>query len=54
MIDEELLSILVCPVSGGTLSYDAEENVLVCEKSRLKYPVVDGIPVMLADQAEKF
>jgi len=54
MIDKELLDILVCPVSKGKLEYNQEENVLVCYESRLKYPIVDDIPIMLPERAEKF
>ena len=54
MIDKELLKILVCPVSKGKLEYDEKENVLVCKKSRLKYPIEDDIPIMLQERAEKF
>ena len=53
MIDKELLDILVCPVSKGKLEYDEEENVLVCYESHLKYPIVDDIPIMLPERAEK-
>lgn len=54
MIDKELLDILVCPVSKGKLEYDEQEEVLICQESRLKYPIVDGIPVMLPERAESF
>ena len=54
MIDKKLLEILVCPVSKGKLEYDEKENVLVCKKSRLKYPVEDDIPIMLQEKAIKF
>ena len=54
MIDKELLDILVCPVSKGKLEYNEEENVLVCYESRLKYPIIDDIPIMLPEKAEKF
>ncbi len=54
MINKELLSILVCPVSKGKLEYDEKENVLVCNESRLKYPIEDDIPIMLPERAEKF
>ncbi len=54
MIDKDLLDILVCPVSKGKLEYDEKENVLVCQESRLKYPVEDDIPVMLPERAENF
>ena len=54
MIDKDLLDILVCPVSKGKLEYDEKENVLVCQESRLKYPVEDDIPIMLPERAENF
>ena len=54
MIDKELLNILVCPVSKGKLEYDEKEEVLICQESRLKYPIIDGIPVMLPERAKRF
>ena len=54
MFNKELLDILVCPVSKAKLEYDEEENVLVCQESRLKYPIEDDIPIMLQERAEKF
>jgi len=54
MFNKELLDILVCPVSKGKLEYDEKENVLVCQESRLKYPIEDDIPIMLPERAEKF
>jgi len=54
MIDKDLLDILVCPVSKDSLKYDAEEDVLICEKCKLKFPIEDGIPVMLPEKAEKY
>lgn len=51
MIDKKLLAILVCPVSKAPLEYDAEKQELVCKASGLAYPIRDGVPVMLADQA---
>ena len=50
-MDKELLSILVCPVSKATLSYNKETEELICESSGLAYPVLDGIPVMLESRA---
>ena len=50
MIDKELLDILICPVTGDKLRL--EDDKLVNVKWGLKYPIRDGIPVMLADQAE--
>jgi hypothetical protein len=51
---EQLLAILVCPKCKGDLEYVESESVLVCHKDRLRYPVRDGIPVMLIDEATSF
>ena len=51
MIDTNLLDILVCPVSKAPLIYDDKAGELKCNASGLAYPVRDGIPVMLEDQA---
>lgn len=51
MIDSRLLEILVCPVSRASLVYRRELNELWCRQSGLAYPVRDGIPVMLEDEA---
>ena len=53
MIDKKLLSILVCPVSKASLVYDEEKQELVCKASGLAYPVRDGIPVMLEEEARQ-
>lgn len=50
-IDPKLLEILVCPVTKGPLRYDAETEELISESARLAYKIVDGIPVMLPDEA---
>ncbi|MFA9441159.1 MAG: Trm112 family protein [Rhodocyclaceae bacterium] len=50
-MDPKLLEILVCPVCKGPLDYRKPEQELVCRPCRLAYPVRDGIPVMLADDA---
>ncbi|MAR95301.1 MAG: hypothetical protein CMD46_02955 [Gammaproteobacteria bacterium] len=52
-IDKKLLSILVCPVSKKSLSLNEETNELICEESGLAYPIKDGIPVMLPEEARK-
>jgi uncharacterized protein YbaR (Trm112 family) len=52
-IDRKLLEILVCPVTKGTLEYDAARNELISRQARLAYPIRDGIPIMLADEARK-
>ncbi len=51
MLDPKLLSILVCPVSKAPLTYDEENQELLCKASGLAYPVRDGIPVMLEEEA---
>lgn len=51
MVDKQLLSILVCPVSKASLEYDRERHELVCRASGLAYPIRDGIPVMLESEA---
>lgn len=51
MIDTNLLDILVCPVSKAPLVYDEKSAELKCKVSALAYPVRDGIPVMLQEEA---
>ena len=53
MIDKKLLDILVCPVSKAPLHYDKKAEELVCYASGLAYPVRDGIPVMLEEEARE-
>ena len=50
-VDPKLLEILVCPVTKGPLTYDRERQELVSQKARLAYPIRDGIPIMLPDEA---
>ncbi|HEU4644734.1 MAG TPA: Trm112 family protein [Burkholderiales bacterium] len=52
-MDPRLLEILVCPLCKGPLVYRKAEGELVCKPDRLAYPVKDGIPVMLEDDARK-
>ena len=53
MINEKLLTILVCPVSKAPLEYNKATDELVCKASGLAYPVRDGIPVMLEEEARQ-
>ena len=53
-LSPELLSILVCPACKGDLAYDEAAASLSCAACRLKYKVVDDIPVMLVEEAETF
>lgn len=50
-MDTRLLDILVCPVSKAALRYDRQRQELVCTVSRLAYPVREGVPVMLEEEA---
>ena len=50
-MDKNLLDILVCPVSKAPLHYDAQAQELVCKTSNLPYPIRDGIPIMLEEEA---
>ena len=52
-VDPRLLEILVCPVSRTPLEYDVEADELVSKKAGLAYPIRDGIPSMLVDEARK-
>ena len=52
-MDPKLLELLVCPVTKGPLTYDRERAELVSKSARLAYPIRDGIPVMLEDEARK-
>ncbi|RJF93311.1 Trm112 family protein [Sphingomonas cavernae] len=51
--DQALLAILVCPVTRQKLRYDAERNELVSEAAGLAYPIRDGVPVMLVEEARR-
>jgi uncharacterized protein len=50
-IDPKLLEILVCPLTKGPLRYDRAAQELISDKAGLAYPIRDGIPIMLADEA---
>jgi len=53
MISEELLAILACPACNGDLEPDTGRSALLCRRCALSFPVRDGIPVMLIDEAER-
>ncbi|MEY3182210.1 MAG: hypothetical protein RLZ35_195 [Pseudomonadota bacterium] len=53
MIDKKLLAILVCPLCKGQLTYQKQEATLWCRFDRLAYPIREGIPVMLENEAKK-
>ena len=50
-VDPKLLEILVCPLTKETLEYDREHQELISRGARLAYPIRDGIPIMLPDEA---
>ena len=50
-VDPKLLEILVCPLTKGPLRYDAAAQELISDKARLAFPIRDGIPIMLVDEA---
>ena len=52
-IDKALLDILVCPLKKNKLIWDKDKNELISEEARLAYPIIDGIPIMLPDEARK-
>ena len=52
-VDPKLLEILVCPLTKGPLEYDREASELISRKAGLAYPVRDGIPIMLPEEARK-
>jgi uncharacterized protein YbaR (Trm112 family) len=52
-VDPRLLEILVCPLTKTTLEYDAERQELISRAAKLAYPIRDGIPIMLPDEARR-
>lgn len=52
-VDPRLLEILVCPLTKSPLEYDRQNNELISRKAGLAYPIRDGIPIMLPDEARK-
>jgi uncharacterized protein YbaR (Trm112 family) len=52
-VDPRLLEVLVCPVTHGPLDYDRKAQELVSKRARLAYPIRDGVPIMLPEEARK-
>lgn len=52
-IDPKLLEVLICPVTRGPLTFDEAKGELISEKAQLAFPVRDGIPIMLVDEARE-
>jgi len=53
LVDPKLLEILVCPVTKGPLEYDSARQELVSRSAKLAYPIRDGIPIMLPEEARR-
>jgi len=52
-VDPRLLEILVCPVTHGPLEYDRERGELISRSAKLAYPIRDGVPIMLPEEARE-
>ncbi len=52
-VDPKLLEILVCPLTKGPLEYDAAKQELISRKAKLAFPIRDGIPIMLPEEARR-
>lgn len=52
-IDPKLLEILVCPITKGPLRYDAKTQELISDQGQRAYPIKDGIPIMLVEEARE-
>jgi len=52
-VDPRLLEVLVCPVTHGPLTYDRAKRELVSKGARLAYPIRDGVPIMLPEEARE-
>ena len=52
-VDPRLLEILVCPVTHGALEYDRAKGELISRSARLAYPIRDGVPIMLPEEARE-
>ena len=52
-VDAKLLEILVCPLTKGALRYDRERQELISDQAQLAYPIRDGIPIMLVEEARQ-
>ncbi len=53
LVDPKLLEILVCPLTKGPLEYDAAKQELISRSAKLAYPIRDGIPIMLPEEARR-
>lgn len=52
-INPKLLEILVCPITGSTLTYDQKKNILISKKANVYFEIKDGIPILVKEEAKK-
>lgn len=52
-MDKSVLNVLVCPVCRSKLHYDKENKILICKADKLSFPIIEGIPVMIVEEATK-
>lgn len=53
-VDPKMLEMLVCPITKSRLTYDREKHLLISASAKLAFPIHEGIPVLLIDEAQKF
>ena len=53
-VNKDLMRLIVCPVTGGNLYYDQENNVVISESAKLSFPVREGIPILIRSEARPF
>lgn len=53
LIDPKMLGVLVCPKTRGPLAFDSKKNELISKKAKLAYPIREGVPIMLIEEARK-
>jgi len=52
-IDPKMLGVLVCPKTRGPLTFDSKTNELISKKAKLAYPIREGVPIMLVEEARQ-
>ncbi len=53
ILSKKLLNIIICPVTNSKLEYDKKNNELISRKASLAYPIIDGIPILIPEEARK-
>lgn len=54
IIDPKMLSVLICPKTGGPLTYDSESKELISKSAKLAFPVREGVPILLLNESRPF